>query len=175
MDIQDDHFALFGLAPRFALDRAALDDAYRALQSRVHPDRFAGASAAEQRVALQWATRANEAFQTLRDPLQRATYLCTLRGEDPTRETDTRMPPDFLMQQLEWREALDEASDRGALDALSRDLEARRSALQAEVAAALDDRNDATEATGLVRQWMFVERFGEDVDAALDRHPDPVH
>ncbi len=168
MDIQDNHFALFGLPERFALDADALDRAYRDLQSHVHPDRFASASAVEQRVALQWATRANEAYRVLRDPLRRATYLCALRGEDPASETSSPMPQDFLVQQLEWREALDDASDADTLDALDHALGERRDALAMETASALDEATDVARAAGLVRQWMFVERFGEDVASARE-------
>ena len=169
MDIQDTHFALFGLPERFAIDADALDRAYRALQSRVHPDRFASASAAERRVALQWSTRANEAYRALREPLSRAIYLCTLRGDDPSAETSTTMPSDFLMQQLEWRETLDDAADTPALDALDRELAERRAAMIVNVSAALDDQRDDARAVALVRQWMFVERFAEDIESARTR------
>jgi molecular chaperone HscB len=175
MPIHDTHFALFGLPERFALDDAALDRAYRDVQSRVHPDRFTQASAAEQRVALQWATRANEAYRTLRDPLQRAIYVCGLRGQDPADEQDTRMPTDFLMQQLAWREALDEASGAGdavGVDALRTTLVAARADLMAQVAHALDDDADVATASARVRQWMFVERFAEDVDTVTARSPE---
>ena len=181
MDIQANHFALFGLPERFAIGSAALDRAYRDLQSRVHPDRFAASGAAEQRVALQWATQANEAYRILRDPLKRAIYLCGLKGHDPADENNTNMPQAFLIEQLEWREALDQArtsDDRAALDALDRELASTRAGLKAEVEAALD-RDDMDEDAGaddgaahaseLVRQWMFVERFGEDVASAGDR------
>lgn len=172
MDIQANHFALFGLPERFAIDSAALDHDYRDLLSRVHPDRFAASGAAEQRVALQWATKANEAYRVLRDPLRRAIYLCALKGADPANENNTSMPQAFLVEQLEWREALDEArtsDDRAALDALDRELASTRDRLKAEVEVALDRDDDAAHASGLVRQWMFVERFGEDVASASDR------
>ena len=171
MDIQHDHFAFFGLPERFAIDADALDAAYRNVQAQVHPDRYAHAGATEQRVALQFATRANEAYRVLRDPLKRAIYLCTLRGQDPADEHDTKMAAPFLMQQLEWREALDEARDRGdkaAIAGLDAELQASRARLQAEVEVALDRDDDAALASGRVRQWMFVERFGEDV-ASADR------
>ena len=77
-----DHFELFGLAPRFAIDLDALERAYKDVQGRVHPDRFASGTAAERRVAMQWATRANEAYATLRNPQKRAQYLCELNGVD---------------------------------------------------------------------------------------------
>ena len=100
MNLSDDDFTLFGLAPRFALDRAALDDCWRALQARVHPDRFVGEGAAAQRIAMQWAVRVNEAYQRLRDPLKRGAYLCELRGAPIQAENNTAMPGAFLMQQM---------------------------------------------------------------------------
>ena len=169
MDIHDNHFVLFGLAERFAIDADALDRAYRDVQAQVHPDRFAHAGAAEQRVALQWATRANEAYRVLREPLKRAIYLCTLRGQDPADEHDTKMAGPFLMQQLEWREAFDEArdgDDRAAITALEAELAAMRVDLQRDVEVALDRDADPHLASERVRRWMFVERFGEDVASA---------
>ena len=176
MEIQDSHFALFGLPERFDVDPARLDRAYRDVQTQVHPDRFARGDAAEQRVALQWATRANEAYRVLREPLQRAIYLCGLRGRDATDPHDTRMSPDFLMRQLEWREALDAArdgDDPAAVDALRAQLDAARAALQDEVAQSLA-RDELDVAVERVRQWMFVERFAEDVAAAEDRASAPA-
>ncbi len=172
MDIRDTHFALFGLPERFALDAAALDRAYREVQTQVHPDRFAGSGAAEQRVALQWATRANEAYRVLRDPLQRARYLCVLRGQDPADEHNTVMSSSFLMQQLEWREALDEAraeANPAAIESLRKQLDSMSSTLQHEVAEALDRQEGIATAVERVRQWMFVERFADDVVVAEQR------
>ncbi len=168
MDITDDHFALFGLPRRFAVDADALDGAYRDLQRQVHPDRFASATPAEQRVALQWATRANEAHRTLRDPLRRAAYLCTLQGVDPAAEAGAPLPHDFLVQQMAWREALDDADGDGAFATLERERVAKRDALVSDVAAALDAGDDAARAAALVREWMFVEKFGDDIAAARD-------
>src|SRR5687767_2342346 len=115
------HFELFHLPQRFAVDPAALDAAYREVQNRVHPDKFTTATDTEKRVAMQWATRANEAYQTLKSPFRRAAYLCELNGIDLQTESNTAMPADFLMQQMEWREALEEAraeNDLSALEAL---------------------------------------------------------
>jgi molecular chaperone HscB len=169
MSIHESHFALFGLPERFALDAEALDRVYREVQMQVHPDRFARASAAEQRVALQWATRANEGYRALRDPLRRAIYLCTLRGRDPGDERDTAMAPDFLMQQLAWREALDDAKaagDGAAIERLRAELDAARDAAARDVEQALDRDDDTGAACERVRRWMFVERFADDVRAA---------
>jgi len=168
-DKQQTHFELFGLPPVFALDAPALEAAFQIVQSTVHPDRFASAGATERRVAMQWATRANEAFQTLRSPLRRAAYLCELHGAPIDAESNTAMPPAFLMQQLEWREALEHA--RGASDverhALQAEVVAARGVLLGRLRDAIDVRADYPEAARLVRQLMFVEKFADEVQQAL--------
>ena len=87
------HFELFQLQQRFSLNQAQLDTAYREVQSKVHPDKFVQASDAEKRVAMQWSTRANEAYQTLKKPLKRATYLCELHGVDLERDSPPSSEP----------------------------------------------------------------------------------
>src|SRR5438132_12609726 len=104
------HFELFGLQAAFSVDEAALDQSYREIQSRVHPDRFAHAGDAERRASLQWTTRVNEAYRTLRNPVSRASHLLALNGIDVAFETNTAMPAEFLMEQMELREALEEAT-----------------------------------------------------------------
>jgi len=103
MKLDDDDFTLFGVTQQFAQERAALDQRWRDLQARVHPDKFAAEGAAAQRVAMQWAVRVNEAYGRLKDPLARAAYLCELRGAPIQAENNTAMPPAFLMQQMAWR------------------------------------------------------------------------
>ncbi|HVL77445.1 MAG TPA: Fe-S protein assembly co-chaperone HscB, partial [Noviherbaspirillum sp.] len=135
------HFELFHLPQQFTIDTAALDAAYREVQNRVHPDKFAGATDTEKRVAMQWATRANEAYQTLKNPFKRAAYLCELNGVDLQTESNTAMPPAFLMQQMEWREALDDARsgrDLDALEALEADVRATRQQQIAQIGEQLD-------------------------------------
>jgi len=164
------HFELFNLPPRFAVDTAALDGAYRDVQSRVHPDRFVNATDAEKRVAMQWATRANEAYQTLKNPQKRARYLCELHGVDLQTESNTAMPMAFLMQQMEWREELAEAragKDADALDGLDAQLRAARKAQLQDIEKQLDAGDYAAAAQG-VRALMFLEKFGEEVSFAFD-------
>jgi len=164
------HFELFQLAPQFALDGAALDSAYRDVQARVHPDKFVNATDAEKRVAMQWATRANEAYQTLKNPQKRAQYLCELNGVDLQIESNTAMPMAFLMQQMEWREALADArgaKDTEALDQLDADLRAERKKRLAEIGAQLDAADYAQAAQG-VRALMFLEKLGEEVGFAFE-------
>ena len=164
------HFELFDLPARFTIDPIRLDRAYHHVQGRVHPDRFSTASDAEKRVAMQWATRANEAYQTLKQPLTRAAYLCELNGVDLQVESNTAMPPGFLMQQIEWREALDDARaarDEAGLEVLDATLAASRRELIGAIGQALDA--DAFAAAAIdVRKLMFIEKFGEEVGATFD-------
>lgn len=171
MFLPPDHFQLFDLPPRFALDIAALDSAYRSVQGQVHPDRFAAGTAAENRVAMQWATQANEAYRTLKSPLKRAAYLCERAGVPIDAESNTAMPPEFLMQQLQWREALDDARagrDGASLQALDNETSAERDRLLHEIGHALDVESDPARAASLVRQLMFIEKFGTEIASALE-------
>ena len=168
-DPRHDHFALFDLPPRFAIDEASLEHAYRRVQGQVHPDRFAAAGAAERRVAMQWAARANEAFRTLRSPVARAAYLCERHGQPIDAESNTAMPREFLMQQMQWREELDEArgGDPAAAHVLAREVEARREEVLARVAESLDVRHDYADAAAGVRELHFIDRFRDELAAYL--------
>ena len=174
MDLSANYFELFGLPVRYAIDKVALDKAFRDLQSQVHPDRFAHAGGAEQRVSMQWATRANEAYNALRKPLSRATYLLELNGVDLAIETNTAMPTDFLMEQMEWREAVEEAhrgGDHHELEALHHRLRSDLDARYAEVGALLDAddhlQKNRANAASEVRKLMFLEKLLQDIDDAM--------
>lgn len=161
------HFELFQLPISYELDRTALDTAYREVQSRVHPDKFVQASDAEKRVAMQWATQANEAYQTLKDPIKRATYLCNLHGVDLQTESNTAMPAAFLMQQMEWREAFDDArhaSDTKAMMALEKELNLALKNQTAAAGAAIS-QNDFATAAQQIRACLFLEKFLNDIAA----------
>lgn len=164
------HFELLGLAPSFALDHSVLESRYRDLQGRVHPDRFAAAPAAEQRLALQWAARANEAYKTLRDPVDRARYLLSLKGFDTGEETNTAMPADFLMQQMEWREGVAEASaahDAGKLGHLRGAIGEERSEMLRQLERAIDRDSNFDAGCSLVRKLRFLEKLESEIDEAL--------
>ena len=164
------HFELFGLEPAYALDPSRLEAGYRELQGRVHPDRFAAATEAERRVAMQWAARANEAYRTLRDPVDRARYLLALKGFDTGEESNTAMPADFLMQQMEWRDAVSEARsghDTAALEALRGSLHAERSGMLRQLERAIDAESNYDAGCSLVRKLRFLEKLDEEIDEAL--------
>ena len=168
MNLGDDDFTLFGLPQRFAQDSAALDACWRALQARVHPDKFASEGAAAQRLAMQWAVRVNQAYQRLKDPLQRGAYLCELRGAPINAENNTAMPGAFLMQQMAWREALDDAGGLAAIEQLDAQVAADQQRLLAVLGQTLDVQGDAAAAAQQVRALMFVARFRDDIDRRLE-------
>lgn len=168
MKLDDDDFTLFGLPQRFALDRAALDERWRAMQAQAHPDRFSTEGAAAQRVAMQWAVRINEAHQRLKDPLSRAAYLCELRGAPINAERNTAMPASFLAQQMALREALEEAEDEPAVLALDEQVADHEAELLREVGRLLDEQGDAAAAAERVRALMFVQKVRSDLGRRLE-------
>ncbi|OVE48787.1 Fe-S protein assembly co-chaperone HscB [Chromobacterium violaceum] len=168
-DFNQDFFSLFGLPRRFAIDAAGLDAAWRAAAAQVHPDRYAASSDADKRSALMLATRVNEGYQTLKSPLNRARYLLQLSGVDTQEENNTRMPADFLMAQMEWRESIDDArADVDALESLSRRLRGEVRDLQTELEAALDARADLDAAAVLVRKLRFMEKLDQEIGDAIE-------
>ncbi|MBI1905034.1 MAG: Fe-S protein assembly co-chaperone HscB [Rhodocyclales bacterium] len=171
IDLQHDYFTLFGLPRRFQLDRAALDAAYHELHGRVHPDRHAHLPDIDKRRAMQWATRVNEAFVTLSKPLPRACYLLELAGEDAALHTNTAMSPEFLMEQMEWREAIEEARSAGnadELETLHARLRQQARDLLGELEHSLDVRCELAAATETVRRLMFMEKLQHEIDDALE-------
>jgi molecular chaperone HscB len=168
VNLQSNDFELFGLKACFAQDRTAIDTRWKELQREAHPDRFAAHGPAAQRIAMQWSVRINEAYQRLKDPLRRAAYLCELRGAPINAENNTSMPTEFLMEQMAWREALEDAVGPADLEVLQGELAKARSQTLARAAELLDRKNDAPAAAQQVRALMFIERFAQDVDARTD-------
>lgn len=169
MNLQSTDFELFALPVGFAQDRATIDARWKDLQREVHPDNFAAQGATAQRLSMQWSVRINEAYQRLKDPLKRAAYLCELHGVPVNAENNTAMPAAFLIQQMEWREALDEAATAAQLQELELlVIPARKQALQM-CAEYLDEKRDYIQAVAQVRALMFIDRFSRDIEARLDQ------
>jgi len=169
MDFNADHFALFGLPRSYRLDLLALDKRYREIQSEVHPDRFAQAGDSERRLSLQWATRVNEAYQTLKKALPRAQYLLRLAGHEVDDHSNTAMPPEFLMEQMEWREAVAEARmarDLDELEQLHHRVKQRMNDRYEQLACSLDDEDYAL-AADRVRRLMFLDKLLFEIDDAM--------
>ena len=167
--LQSDDFELFSLRQQFAQDRTAIDVRWKNLQREAHPDKFAAQGAAAQRLAMQWSVRINEAYQRLKDPLKRAAYLCELNGAPVNAENNTAMPADFLMQQMQWRESLEEAENLEILEQIGLQvLEMKRKQLE-KCEQLIDVAHDFPAAVEQVRALMFVERFAADVDARAEQ------
>lgn len=170
-DFSKNHFELLGMAPAYQIDLTRLEQAYRDIQSQVHPDKFAHLNDVERRLSMQWSTQVNEAYQTLRQPLDRARYLLHLNGFELHEETNTAMSPAFLMQQMEWREAIGEARaarDIAELEHLSGKLRADVLAQQRQLADLLDSDGNFEKAAGVVRELKFMEKLREEINYALE-------
>ena len=169
MNLQSTDFELFGLPERFEQDLALIDTRWKDLQREAHPDRFAAQGTAAQRIAMQWSVRINEAYKRLKDPLKRASYLCEMRGAPVDAENNTAMPAEFLVEQMEWREALEEARSIEDVDRLQEELvHARRETLH-RIGELLDGQGDAAAAAQQVRALMFIERFGHDAHVRAEQ------
>ena len=161
-----DPFALLGLPRGMAVDPHALDEAYRALQAQVHPDRFADKSEAERRVAMQWAAATNEAYRLLKKPLPRAKYLIEAAGVGLGEQDNTAMPAEFLMQQMEWREHVAEArahrDDKGL-----RHIEHAIRGAEVELWPLLESciaAGDWAHAADVWRRLRFLEKLHDDIE-----------
>ena len=164
----ENYFHFFGLSPQFSLDLAQLDQAYLAIQKEVHPDRHTQGSDSEQRIAMQMATLANTAHQTLKHPIQRGLYLCKLHGVEANLETNTAMPTAFLLQQMAWRDSLEEsADDFDALDALAIEVDSAYKAALLELAEAMDRTHNYQRAAELLRGLLFIDKFATELDDAI--------
>jgi molecular chaperone HscB len=168
MNLQSNDFELFGVPMQFAQDRAQLDARWKELQREAHPDRFAAQGPAAQRLAMQWSVRINEAYQRLKDPLKRASYLCELHGAPINAENNTAMPPVFLMQQMEWREALENAENIEDMDKVALESRAAGHEQLLKIEHSLDQEKDFSCAAQQVRSLMFIERFAREVDARIN-------
>lgn len=170
MDFNADHFALFDLPRAFRIDAEALDRRYREIQAQIHPDRFADADETQRRLSLQWATKANEAYQTLRKPLARARYLLQILGHEVNAQNNTAMPTAFLIEQMEWRENVAEARAAGKVAELEEEALRARDQIErvyGELAENLDEQGDYQAAGDKVLRLMYLEKLLMDINEAL--------
>ncbi|MCQ8897285.1 Fe-S protein assembly co-chaperone HscB [Limnobacter humi] len=171
MNLSDSDFELFGLPARFSLDKEALSKAYLRLQNQTHPDRFANASAQEKRLAVQWATRINEAYKRLQNPLERAIYWCELQGEAP-RAQQSQLPPALLMQQMDWREEAEDIDSPAALEELMDAVAAEKRRCLGVIAREIDEERDAKAATHTAQALMFIDKFLLELQKKLEQMED---
>lgn len=168
LKLDADDFALLGLPRRFALDRALIDAQGRSLQSQVHPDRFAAQGPAAQRVAMQWSVRVNEAWQRLKNPLQRAALLCELAGVSVGEDSRLPMSPEFLMQQMTWREALSVALSADAVRDVDHEVRAAEAEHMDRLRRQIDEEQFWEGAARSLQALMFLARVRQDIDLRLE-------
>jgi molecular chaperone HscB len=169
--LERNYFELFGLPTQFEIDLTLLDQHYRKLQSEVHPDRFVTASANERMQSMQVATQANEAYQTLKNITARARYLLQLNGVETLEESNTAMPADFLMLQMEWREAIDDANvakDVSALDALLIEIKQMAKTLSQNLSGQFAEKA-YLQASESVRKLSFIDKINADINRAIEQ------
>lgn len=168
------HFALFDLQPGFRIDLELLATRYRELARQVHPDRFADADERERRLALERSASLNEAYHTLRTPSQRARYLLALRGPELPAEV-TVQDPQFLLQQMQWREELEELQEEGDLSgvaAFKKRLKVAQEQLDESFAQCWDDNARREEAERLMRRMQFLDKLSQEVRQLEERLDD---
>lgn len=168
MNLQANDFELFGLTQKFSQDRAAIDARWKELQREAHPDKFAAHGIAAQRIAMQWSVRINEAYQRLKNPIKRASYLCELNGAAVNAENNTAMPAAFLMQQIEWREALDDAETAADIEKLMLEANEFERGQLLKIEQSIDSQSNFQQAVEQVRSLMFVERFALEIESRAD-------
>lgn len=169
MNLQANDFELFGLPQQFAQELATIAQRWKTLQAQAHPDKFAAQGVAAQRLSMQWSVRINEAYARLKHPVRRAAYLCELAGAPIQAHHNTAMPAAFLMQQMQWHEALEEAQSLPALEALQRDVQGQQQQLLQECEKLLDQQRDYAAAVAVVRALMFVEKLALTLNQRIDQ------
>lgn len=163
------YFQIFELETKFNIDLATLESNYRKIQSASHPDRFVTATSTEKLASMQTATLANEAYQTLKSPTLRAAYLLGLQGINAITETSTAMPVDFLMQQMEWREAVeDNATNLSGMHRLLRNIKQETTTLQQALADELDAKQAWQAAAETLRKLQFMDKLREEIARKLE-------
>ena len=168
-------FTLLQLPETFVIDLKKLDQNYQNIQKEIHPDRFASLADEAKIVSIKKTAEVNDAYQTLKSPIRRAEYLLHLYDIDIHDEKYNAVPQDFLMQQMEWREALDDCKalkDTGAkivaLEILLEQVDASHAQALARAAHLMDADHNYAAAVGQVRALMFIEKFAHEVQHGLD-------
>ena len=163
------YFNLFQLEPSFNIDTEALEQTYRALAARFHPDKFASASAFEQKQAVMMSSTINDAYRTLKSPIDRAAYLLKSQNIDADAPEHTSFSPEFLMQQMEWRETLIDAQmeqNHDAIRALDQEIQEAQSNLYQDLQQAFEQQ-DYESAAQWVRHGRFLNKLRKEIASIL--------
>lgn len=163
------YFNLFQLEPSFNIDTETLEQTYRALAARFHPDKFASASAFEQKQAVMMSSTINDAYRTLKSPIDRAAYLLKSQNIDADAPEHTSFSPEFLMQQMEWRETLMDAQmeqNHDAIRALDQEIQEAQNNLYQDLQQAFEQQ-DYESAAQWVRHGRFLNKLRNEIASIL--------
>ena len=163
------YFNLFQLEPSFNIDTEALEQTYRALAARFHPDKFASASAFEQKQAVMMSSTINDAYRTLKSPIDRAAYLLKSQNIDADAPEHTSFSPEFLMQQMEWREILMDAQmeqNHDTIRALDQEIQEVQNNLYQDLQQAFEQQ-DYESAAQWVRHGRFLNKLRNEIASIL--------
>lgn len=170
--INSNYFQIFNIPESCDLNLEALAEEYRKQQGEVHPDRFANADEAEKLRAVQLSSYLNEAYETLKSPLRRSAYLLSLHGKDVEQVKQSDLGMDLLMEQIQFREKLDEMpKDESALA----DLEKLKTEVQIKLQqqqqkfSATFKLNDFDAAKKIYHQLQFLYKLAAEIDAGEER------
>lgn len=161
-------FAILNLPTQFELDDHQIEHNYRTLLIRFHPDKVAAASAFEKKQAMMMSAAINQAYELLKNPLNRAAYLLEQKGINVDSHTHTQFPAEFLMQQMQWREQLNEAKitqNNTELNLLLQEITQQQQNLYQELQTALHSSDDQ-QAAQLIRQGRFLDKMKQEINAA---------
>lgn len=162
------YFTLFDLPEDFELDLQILEQRYQTLAAQCHPDKFAAKSTFEQKQALMMTTMINDAYRILKHPLDRAAYLLKQQGIDADNPEQTTFPPEFLMQQMQWREEFLESktiNDKATLQQLCQDISSELTSLYHQLTHALQ-HNQLEIAANTIQQGRFLDKLLKEIQAA---------
>ena len=163
------YFNLFQLEPSFNIDTEALEQTYRALAARFHPDKFASASAFKQKQAVMMSSTINDAYRTLKSPIDRAAYLLKSQNIDADAPEHTSFSPEFLMQQMEWRETLMDAQmeqNHDAIRVLDQEIQEVQNNLYQDLQQAFE-KQDYESAAQWVRHGRFLNKLRNEISSIL--------
>jgi molecular chaperone HscB len=171
------YFEIFDLAVTFDVDQSMIAETNRNLQKQYHPDRFANANEQDARVAMQKTSLVNQAFQTLKAPISRAQYMLKLKGVDMESETDTSMDAAFLMEQMEFREAIADVREKDdpldELDRMATELKSKLTSLEQEFTDSYDS-GDLGSARNAVRKMQFIIKAQTEVKEISEQLEDEL-
>jgi len=174
---KQNYFEIFSLAISTEVDLSLINAKNRELQQLVHPDRFANGSDAEKREAMQKTSLLNEAYNTLKDPVSRLQYMLSLKGLDMNAETDTTMDGTFLMEQMEFREQIENVRTQSdPLDVL----DSMSAGLKNKIAALIKDfqqfyqQDDLDKAREIVRKLQFLNKAQTEINQNVEQLEDEL-